>query len=111
MIVEIIFWILLSIGVGFLGDSRRVGFAGGFFWSLLLSPLIGVIIVLASKRKGDFEEELARVQGRPPKGPPPSPASPQSGDVVERLGKLKEMLESGALTQAEYDAAKKKILD
>ena len=111
MILEIVLWILFSVGVGFLGDSRRVGFAGGFFWSLLLSPLIGVVIVLASKRKGDFDEELARVQGRPPRSGAPPPASPVSGDVVERLGKLKEMLESGALTQAEYDAAKKKILE
>lgn len=110
MITTIIFWLVLAFVVAYIGDSRRIGFGGALFWSLLLSPIVGFAITMASERKGTFEEELERVQGKP-KGPPPPPMSPQSGDVVERLGKLKEMLESGAITQDEYNAAKKKILE
>lgn len=109
MILTVISWLILSFGVAYLGDSRRVGFGWALFWSLLFSPVIGFAVVMASERKGTFEEELARVQGKPKTAPPP-PSSHQSGDVVERLGKLKSMLESGAITQDEYDAAKKKVL-
>lgn len=45
-------WVLLSFGVAYLGDSRRIGFGWALFWALLLSPLIGFAIVLASERKG-----------------------------------------------------------
>jgi Short C-terminal domain len=37
--------------------------------------------------------------------PPPPPV-----DVVSRLRELKEMLDSGALTQQEFDAAKQRLL-
>ena len=46
-----IFWIILCIVIGFLGKDKKIGFAGAFFLSLLLSPLIGLIIVLASSSK------------------------------------------------------------
>jgi hypothetical protein len=40
--------------------------------------------------------------------PPPPPPPPV--DVVSRLRELKEMLDSGALTQQEFDAAKQRLL-
>jgi len=46
-----LFWLVLSAVVGFLGSSRTIGFASGFFLSLILSPLIGFIFVILSKDK------------------------------------------------------------
>ena len=43
-----------------------------------------------------------RAQAAPP---PPAPV-----DVVSRLRDLKELLDSGALTQQEFDAAKQRLL-
>lgn len=37
--------------------------------------------------------------------------TPSSSDKYDRLKKLKELLDSGAITQEEYDKEKKKILD
>ncbi len=37
-------------------------------------------------------------------------AAPEADDSMEQLAKLKELLDSGALTQAEFDAEKQKIL-
>jgi hypothetical protein len=46
--------------------------------------------------------------------PPPAPAAgapaPAAGDVVAQLQQLKQLLDSGALTQDEFDAAKTKLL-
>jgi len=43
-----------------------------------------------------------------PTAPPPSPATSQ--DSLDRLAKLKSLLDSGAITKDEYEAEKKKIL-
>jgi len=40
----------------------------------------------------------------------PSPAAAPAVDVVTRLRELKELLDSGALTQQEFDTAKQQLL-
>ena len=40
-------WLILALVVGLIGIGRQSGFWGGFFISIFLSPLIGLIIVLA----------------------------------------------------------------
>jgi len=47
MLIIIIIYVTFLIGVGILGDSMRAGFAVGFFASLILSPIIGLIIVIS----------------------------------------------------------------
>jgi tetratricopeptide (TPR) repeat protein len=54
-----IMWIVLSIVLGAIGSNRKIGFAGAFFASLLLSPLIGLIITLTSSKR-DFKKEGAQ---------------------------------------------------
>lgn len=44
----ILAWIFASLLVAFFGMNRKFGFWGYFFGSLLLSPFLGVILVLAS---------------------------------------------------------------
>lgn len=57
----IIMWIVFSFIVGAIGSNKSVGFIGGFFLSLLLSPLIGLIIVLVSSDSDSKKlEELRR---------------------------------------------------
>ncbi len=47
-------YLVASLVVAFLGMNRKMGFWGYFFASLLLSPLVGIILVLAS----DVRKEL-----------------------------------------------------
>jgi len=47
-IILIGIYIGLSFFVALLGMNRKWGFWGYFFGSLLLSPLIGILLVLAS---------------------------------------------------------------
>ena len=48
-------WIGLSLLVGYFGKETKVGFAGGVIISLLLSPLIGLLVVLLSSNKEKHE--------------------------------------------------------
>lgn len=49
----IVIWIVLSIILGIAGSYRKIGGAGAFFLSLLLSPLVGFIVVMVSAKKED----------------------------------------------------------
>lgn len=49
--VAIVFFICLAIG--FFGRHRKLGFWGHFFSSLLLTPFIGLLLLLASDPRKD----------------------------------------------------------
>lgn len=49
-------WIGLALVVGLLGMDKRIGFAMAFFWGLILSPLIDLIIVLGSDKKDEHDD-------------------------------------------------------
>lgn len=42
--------IVVSFFVGYLGRERKMGFWGYFFASLLLTPLIGLLLVIVSDK-------------------------------------------------------------
>jgi hypothetical protein len=42
--------------------------------------------------------------------PPPPPAPPPARSIVQELSELKNLLDAGVLTQAEFDAQKARIL-
>jgi len=46
-------YVLLSLAVAIFGTNRKFGFWGYFFGSMLLTPAIGLILVLASDRQVD----------------------------------------------------------
>ena len=49
--IPILIYFVSSIIVGFLGMNKKFGFWGYFFGSLLLTPFIGLLLVLASDKK------------------------------------------------------------
>ena len=48
MISLIILYVILCLGVAWLGQHRKFGFWGYFFASLLVTPILGILLVLAS---------------------------------------------------------------
>jgi biotin transporter BioY len=44
-------WIVASLVIGLLGKNRKFGFCGNFLLSFIFSPLVGLIILLASDKK------------------------------------------------------------
>ncbi len=52
--IVIIALVIFSLLIGKLGEKRKIGFGWSFALSLFLSPIIGLIITLCSK-KNDVE--------------------------------------------------------
>lgn len=44
-------WVVFSFFIALLGTNRKLGFWGYFFGSLLLTPFVGLILLLASDSK------------------------------------------------------------
>ena len=49
--MELIVLIVLSALIALLGRNRKIGYGWSLFFCLFLSPLIGLIIILCSKKK------------------------------------------------------------
>jgi hypothetical protein len=43
-------WILLSLFVGIIGYKNNVGFTLALVWSIVFSPIVGLILVLRNQR-------------------------------------------------------------
>ena len=67
-----------------------------------------------NEREGEEQEQQGEVSETEPGSESPDATTAQSAapaqDPVAQLTQLKSLLDSGALTQAEYDAEKQKIL-
>jgi membrane protease subunit (stomatin/prohibitin family) len=78
------------------------------------AAVLGATAHVASNRGQARAEAAAQQQAPPaPAAAPqaaPEPAAPSSEDSYAELMRLKELLDAGVLTQAEFDAEKQKIL-
>lgn len=100
--------VILSILVGLLGSSRKIGFGMAFLWSILLSPLIGVIITMASKPLEDAEMEKQQLELQ--KEQMKELKNIASKNSVQQIKEAKELLDSGAITEDEFSILKKQII-
>jgi hypothetical protein len=48
MIPIVLLWVFLAMIIGFLGRNFRFGFWGYFFASVLFTPIIGVLMLVAA---------------------------------------------------------------
>ena len=96
-----------SVAAGFEAAGQSAGTGG----------LIGMGMAAGATGIGALQQPVPGVGGQstppgmaPP--PPPAPAAPAAPaeDPVAKLAKFKEMLDAGLITQADYDAAKNKVL-
>lgn len=117
-----IFWFLLAIGVGLLANSRgRSGF-GFFLVAVVLSPLLGLIIVLVTENKTKVAEQAERDRLEHQrrleevKAITAAPAAAVAtiaragASVADELRKLADLRDAGVLTPAEFEKQKSRLL-
>jgi phosphate/sulfate permease len=102
-------WIILSIVVGAIGSDRTIGFFGAFILSLLLSPIIGGIVALASTKKSTIEFQkrmLASQQNRTGQ----EAFERNQTNLADELSKLERSYLEGKITVYDYEEQKDNIL-
>lgn len=106
--VIFISWFAFSFVVGLIGTGRKIGFGAAFLLSLLLSPLLGIIITLSSKSdsQAKFEQQTLDLQRQQIE----AASSQRMHSTADELRKLKTLYDEGALTEAEFDLQKAKLL-
>jgi hypothetical protein len=57
-IITLIIWTIFSLIIGILGKRRRFGLYGNFLVSFFFSPIVGVIVLLASDEKKTKEDPV-----------------------------------------------------
>jgi hypothetical protein len=105
------FWILFGVW----GDIFRrhdlsgLGKTGWFIFTLVL-PFLGVFIYVVSQNDGMNQRNLERAQAQRAKMDDYVRSTAGSGGAAAEIEKAKQLLDSGAITQPEFDALKQKAL-
>jgi hypothetical protein len=92
IIIIIVFGCIFGIPCAIIGSYRKIGAFAGFLLGLFLN-IIGLIIVICLS----------------PKDVQPFVYSNES--IPDQLKKYKELLDSGAITEAEYNLQKSRLLN
>jgi hypothetical protein len=104
------FWMLFTV-FGDLFSRHDIGGWAKAGWSVfvIILPFLGVFIYLIAEGKGMGERAQARAQGAQQEADAYIRSVASSGPT-DQIAKGKELLDSGAITQAEYDQLKSKAL-
>jgi len=103
------FWLLISV----FGDVFRRHDIGGFtkfVWSLfvILVPLLGVLVYMIVEGKEMAQRNLEQAQAQ--KAEFDAYVRETAGGPGAEINHAKQLLDSGAITQAEFDQLKQKAL-
>jgi len=105
------FWILFGVW----GDIFRrhdlsgLGKTGWFIFTLVL-PFLGVFIYVVSQNDGMSQRNLERAQAQRAQVDDYVRSTAGSGGAAAEIEKAKQLLDSGAITQPEFEALKQKAL-
>jgi hypothetical protein len=105
------FWMLFGVW----GDIFRrrdisgLGKTGWFIFTLVL-PFLGVFVYLVSQNDGMNQRNLERVQAQRAQMDNYVRSTADSGGAAAEIEKAKQLLDSGAITQPEFEALKQKAL-
>jgi hypothetical protein len=104
------FWLLITV---FADLFRRHDIGGGMktLWIIfvILLPFLGVFIYLISQGRGMAERNVKGMQAQQAQTDAYI-KSVAAGGAADEIDKAKKLLDSGAITQAEFDAIKAKAL-
>jgi Phospholipase_D-nuclease N-terminal len=105
------FWLLITV---FADLFRRHDIGGGMkaLWIIfvILLPFLGVLIYLIAESKGMAERNTKQAQASQAEFDSYVKSVAATSDPTEQIAKGKQLLDSGAITQAEFDSLKAKAL-
>jgi len=108
----ILFWLIGACLAAYVGSDRQIGGGWVFFWSIILSPIIGIIIAFSSSRLSDVkrQDEITELQ-KTQLSHLESMRKQSEVSKTKELIEAKGLLDSGAISQDDYDKLKNKILE
>jgi Short C-terminal domain/Phospholipase_D-nuclease N-terminal len=105
------FWLLITI---FSDLFRRHDIGGGkkTLWCIfvIITPFLGVFVYLIAENKGMTERNTKAMQKAQAQSEEYIRSVATQGDPAAQIAQAKQLLDSGAIDQAEFDALKKKAL-
>ena len=105
------FWLLITV---FADVFRRDDISGGkkTLWLIfvILVPFLGVFVYLISQSDDMAKRNMERAQAQQAQMDDYVRTTAGSGGATAEIEKAKGLLDSGAITQAEFDAIKQKAL-
>jgi Short C-terminal domain/Phospholipase_D-nuclease N-terminal len=105
------FWLLIVV-FGDVFSRHDLGGWGKAGWIILvvILPYLGVFIYLIANSKGMGERAAARAQSQQAQADDYIRSVASSDSSADQIAKGKQLLDSGAITQAEFDQLKAKAL-
>ena len=105
------FWLLIVI-IGDVFRRRDIGGGKKTIWLIfiLFVPFIGVLAYVLANSNGMAERNLERARSQRAQMDDYVRETAGSGGAAAEIDKAKQLLDSGAITQAEFDAIKAKAL-
>jgi hypothetical protein len=105
------FWLLFTV-FGDLFSRHDIGGWGKAGWTLLviILPFLGIFIYLIVEGKAMGERAMARAQSQQAEVDDYVRSVASSGSATDEIARGKELLDSGAISQAEFDQLKSKAL-
>ena len=104
-------WILITV---FADVFRRKDIGGGMkaIWIIfvIVLPYLGVLVYLIANHDGMADRNIAQMQKQQQATDAYIQSVAGSGGAAAEIEKAKGLLDSGAITQAEFDAIKQKAL-
>ena len=102
-------WILITVFVDIFRRKDASGFTkAAWIIFVILLPYLGVLIYLIANHDGMADRNLAQMQQQ--KAATDDYIRSVSGGAAAEIEKAKGLLDSGAITQAEFDSIKAKAL-
>jgi hypothetical protein len=105
------FWLLFGVFGDLFGRHDISGWAkAGWTVFVIILPYLGIFIYLISQGKGMGERAQQRAQSQKAQVDDYVRSVASSGSPTDEIAKGKELFDSGAITQAEYDQLKARAL-
>ena len=105
------FWLLITVFTDIFRRHDTSGF-GKVLWMIfvILLPYLGVFIYLIANHDGMTERNVQQMQAKQAQMDDYVKSVAGSGGAAAEIEKAKGLLDSGAITQSEFDAIKQKAL-